>query len=79
MKTIQKDTIGFSGNNYDCGSCITAEDSYFSTKDGFVQSSNTTNFMDTNAKIENVEMAIYEIASQNLDINEDLCDTILIS
>ena len=48
--------INFGGKKWKCKSFLTAEDSYFSTQDGFVKTSDTNNFIPCSAKIENVEL-----------------------
>ena len=64
--------LSFGGKKWRCKSCLTANDYYFSTNDGYITTKDTTSIIDNNAMMNNVELAVYEIAGGNLNFNEDV-------
>ena len=73
MRIKHSKLISFGGKKWKCRSCLTQDNSYFSTNDGFIEGSNTNEFMDLNGELSDVQFAIYELSSkESVSNHEDL-------
>ena len=64
-------SLSFGGIKWKCKSFRIENDCYFATKEGFVKASNTSSFINNNDKVENVDLAVYEMYIENMDCNNE--------